>query len=83
MSRKVPLLSAFRLTGWPSSLYPKMTKNRAIYKVSFLASVVAIYSALIEEKTTVGCYFDWWGINSRERRKTYPLVNLCPFKNQA
>lgn len=44
------LLLGLKLIGWPGSLYPKATKNQAIYKVFFPASIVAIYFALIEDK---------------------------------
>lgn len=52
-------LSAFKLTSWLGSLYPRMAKNWAIYKAFFLAFIVAIYSVSVEKRVTVACYFDW------------------------
>ena len=78
VSRMAPLLSAFRLTGWLDSLYPKAAKNRAIHKASFSASVVAIYSSSVEERATVACCFDWWDTGPPKRRKTHPPVDLRP-----
>lgn len=52
------LLLALRLIGWLGSLYPSAAKNWATHKASFLASVVFMYLALVEERVIVTCCFD-------------------------
>lgn len=71
------LLLALRLTSWLGSLYFKAAENWAIYKAFFLASVMAIYSALVKKRAMVGCYFDWWDTDHLERKKIYPPIDLC------
>ena len=53
-----PWLSAFKLTGWSESLYPRAIKNCDSQSL-FSASVVAIYSTWVEEGTIVADYFVW------------------------
>ena len=77
VSKMAPLLLALRLTSWSGNLYSRAAKNRAIYKASFPASVVAIYSASVKERATIACCFDWWDTGLPDTRKAYPPVDLC------
>lgn len=73
-----PLLLALKQIGWLDSLYPRAAKNWVIHKAFFLAFVMAIYSASVKKRATVGCYFNWWDIGPLKRKKVYPSINLCP-----
>lgn len=58
MNRIAPQLLAFRLTDWPSNLYSRVAKNWQIYKASFPAFVIAIYSTSVKKKAIVACCFN-------------------------
>lgn len=51
------LLLVFGLIFWSNSLYLRVAKNQAIHKVFFLAFIVAIYSALVKKRVTIGYCF--------------------------
>lgn len=72
------LLLALKVTGLSGSLYLRVAKNWAIHKAFFLAFVVAIYLALVKERVTIICCFDWCNTSLIESKKAYPPVDYCP-----
>ncbi len=85
------LLSARRSTGWLRSRNPREVKNCEIHRASFSASVVAIYSASVDDKATVLCNFNWWDKGPPDNMNIYwkrvvvgvrAMVSSRPSQNQ-
>lgn len=83
VSKIALLLLTFILIGWLGNLYLKTARNWPTYKTSFLASIVAIYSALVEDRVTIAYCFDWWKTALPKRKKVYLPIDLRPSLSSA
>lgn len=72
------MLLAFKLIGWLDSLYLEAVINWITHKAFFLAFIIVMYLALVQDRITIAYYFDWWDISPYKKIKVYLLIKLFP-----